>query len=268
MTRVPSPADIQLAQTIASSKIPDGSKVACEVPSSRSFLRVLGVPFLTKDLPALTPDDARRSLSSSVYADHIQLAAPPRIVRDSKTSDTCTIFFDIWDSQTGSRMKAFVGRSVNIRGAACVFRPARVNVGVPFCQRCCLWGHSQDKCNSPRVVCPICMGPHREESHRSFAACCKGAPKANPPVPPTADGVSCPHPPRCINCGRSHAANSPKCQFWHHRFDRGWILEHLARARALLPGLRVTQLTGETGTLRKKSVPAQARVGVGARAGG
>jgi hypothetical protein len=27
MTRVPSPADIQLAQTIASSKIPDGSKV-------------------------------------------------------------------------------------------------------------------------------------------------------------------------------------------------------------------------------------------------
>jgi len=91
--------------------------------------------------------------------------------------------FTIWDKQLSNNIK--------IRG-------------VPFCSCCSSWGHNLDYCWSIRVVCPICMGPHRESNHRAFAASCKGKPNHVPPVPPTTDGEPCPHP--------ASAKNSPSQQ--------------------------------------------------------
>ena len=88
---------------------------------------------------------------------------------------------------------------------------------------CCLWGHNTNFCNSTRIFSPICMGPHHKENHCSLSVCCKGCSHLNPPIPPTADGTPCPHLALCWNCGKTHAANSPCCQFWQHRFDRSWM---------------------------------------------
>ncbi|KDR65316.1 hypothetical protein GALMADRAFT_148783 [Galerina marginata CBS 339.88] len=62
-----------------------------------------------------------------------------------------------------------------------------------------------------------------EEQHRGHAACCKGAPKANPPIPPTPVGQACPHHHRCSNCKKEHPATSNKCRFWGLHFDRSAI---------------------------------------------
>ena len=148
------------------------------------------------------------------------------------------VFFDIWDSQSGSRMKAFVGRSLNFRGASCIFRMANLQVGAPFCTRCSRWSHTQASCTFPRVVCAICAGPHRE-----FSTCCREKPKATPPVSPTPSGNPCPHRFHCLNCGKGHTATSMQCQFWRHRFDRAWIAQHIARAGANPPPV-VTYLMG------------------------
>ena len=92
--------------------------------------------------------------------------------------------FNIWDSQTRFRMKTFVNRSVNIGLAICFFRKASMKIGMPLCPHCCLWGHNTNFCNSTCIFCPICMGPHCKENHRSLSACCKGCPHLDPPSLP------------------------------------------------------------------------------------
>ncbi|KAJ3500265.1 hypothetical protein NLJ89_g9874 [Agrocybe chaxingu] len=58
-----------------------------------------------------------------------------------------------------------------------------------------------------------------------MAGCCKGNPKATPPVPPTPKEEPCPHTPWCVNCKGDHPAFSSHCKYWDHRFDREWIME-------------------------------------------
>ena len=65
--------------------------VFCEILSSRSFCKLMDVPFLRGGKP-ITPKDAKIILRSTVYKDSICLAAPPRIVCDSRRADTCTVY--------------------------------------------------------------------------------------------------------------------------------------------------------------------------------
>jgi len=233
-----------------------GSMVRCEIPSSRSFCKLIGVPFIRRDNP-ITSKDAEAILSSSVFKDSICLAAPPQIVCNSRCADTCTVYFDIWDSQTGSRMKSFVDCSLNVGTMVCYFRKESMKIGMPYCTRCCSWGHNTNYCNSRRVFGPICQGPHCEINHCALAACCKGHPKQVPPVPPTTNDAPCPHIAICKNCGKPHAANSSHCQFWQHRFDCSWIIERYARPEGFRA--HVHPLTGETGTRCKDMAKGRGR---------
>ena len=78
---------------------------------------------------------------------------------------TCSIYFDIWDLQTGSQMKSFVNHSLNVGNVVCFFCKASMKIGAPLCTRCYSWGHNTNHCNSSCMVCPICDGPHHEDNH-------------------------------------------------------------------------------------------------------
>ena len=136
----------------------------------RSFLRILAAPFLLSDGSALTPDHAMRSLSSSAHLALIQLAAPPCVVRDTCRSDSCAVYFNIWDSQARSRSKSLDGCSLLVEGSPCIICTAQLHVSVPFCSHCCQWGHSETSCVFPCVVCPVCHGLHCEEHHHSHCS--------------------------------------------------------------------------------------------------
>ena len=119
-TSVPPPSDLSRMETFVCTLIPKGSSVRCKVPSLRSFCKLIGVPFLCGGNP-INSKNASFILASSVYKDSIRLATPPRIVCDSRQADTCTIYFNIWDSQTGSQMKSFVDHSLNVGNVVCFF---------------------------------------------------------------------------------------------------------------------------------------------------
>jgi len=140
------------------------------------------VPFLRGGKP-INSKDASLILASSVYKDSICLAAPLRIVHDSRWADTYTIYFDIWDSQTGSRMKSFIDRSLNIGSMVCFFCKASMKIGVPLCICCYLWGHNMNYCNSSRMVCPICNGPHCEDTTMLLQPGARATPNRTPLFP-------------------------------------------------------------------------------------
>ena len=78
-----------------------------------------------------------------------------------------------------------------------------------------------------------------------------------------ANGVPCPHPALCRNCGKAHAANSPCCQFWQHRFDQSWIMaQYLREGGSRGPSfLHAHPLTRETSTHRKSAAASHSHGG-------
>ena len=107
-TQVPISPELSQVETFVRGIVPEGTAVKCKVPSSRSFCKLINVLFINASGNCLTPVDAERFLLNSVHKDNICLAAPPRIVRNSRTADACTIYFDIWNSQKGSWMRMFM----------------------------------------------------------------------------------------------------------------------------------------------------------------
>ncbi|KXN82147.1 hypothetical protein AN958_02990 [Leucoagaricus sp. SymC.cos] len=173
---------------------------------SKSFLKILDVPY------PVSKDIVTQALSAASEPP-IGLATQPCIMCNSKHSDTTTVWFDIWDSQSGTAIKKLNGQFVSIGSSP----------GIPLCQQCWHWGHPTNSCKTEAIHCPHCSGPHSEQHHREYVSCCKGNPKAQPPTLPTIEGAPCPHVPICSNCHSKHAANDHKCKYWHHCFDAGWF---------------------------------------------
>ncbi|KAF9267612.1 hypothetical protein L218DRAFT_845202, partial [Marasmius fiardii PR-910] len=196
-------------------------------PASTSYLRILDVQYFKQPgnpTSVITAEEVREQFRHSPLQDDLLvLTGPPCIVRNSARSTTATVYFNVWDSQMGSRAKRLIDRQIHIFGRVCFIRSTTASPGVPMCTRCSRWGHSINACRAPLYRCPQCSGPHSNDEHRLVAGCCRGKPKANPPIPPTEVGKPCLHQPICPNCRGKHSAYSRECQFWRHRFDRTWI---------------------------------------------
>jgi hypothetical protein len=147
----------------------------------------------------------------------ISFASSPCIMCNTRHSDTTTVWFDVVDSQSGASAKALINSSIQFGLASCLICGARANPGTPLCQRCWHWGHSAHTCTSHAPKCPQCSGPHSGDNHHANCGSCKGNPNVKPrPVPPTVDGLACPHLGHCVNCKGEHSANDNKCPFWRH----------------------------------------------------
>jgi hypothetical protein len=70
------------------------------IPQSKLYLKIVHVLFLLNNAP-ITPELVAEAMKCHELADNIVLAGHPRIARNTKDSDSCTVWFDLWDSQNG-----------------------------------------------------------------------------------------------------------------------------------------------------------------------
>jgi hypothetical protein len=218
---VPSDEDARQALRHAQDSCPANIVAKMDRPMSRSSLLLTDLPAAVQGVET-TPDRVTAWLQASPLAPHLTLASTPR-VKKFANAHTCVAYIDIWDSQAGTHAKYVVGKSILTHGYVSRFRVVKARVFSPLCTRCWKWGHTAARCSSPTPKCELCDGPHQAIHHRTLARCCRGLPKATPPVPPTPEGNPCPHPPSCINCQKDHPSNSSKCVFWKRRTDPDWI---------------------------------------------
>ena len=162
-------------------------------------------------------------------ASSVILTAPLCMVRNSVASDMATVYLNITDTVSGAQAKKVINHPLQMGGKVSYILVAKANPGIALCQCCWKWGHPSLACWALQTKCPMCMGLHGREHHHTLSGCCKGNAKANPPAPPTAEGMLCPHPSHCVNCRKDHPADSRKCNFWHHRFDQDWIKAQYAK---------------------------------------
>ena len=75
------------------------TEVEPRLPQSKSFLKVLGVPYWdSKTSLPVTPAQVAEALSSSPLFEGVTLASMPCIMKASPSSDMSVIWIDIWDS--------------------------------------------------------------------------------------------------------------------------------------------------------------------------
>ncbi|KAF5347005.1 hypothetical protein D9756_011008 [Leucocoprinus leucothites] len=225
----------------------DAIPVEPRLPQSKSFLKIVGVPYwVANSSNPLSPAFVEQALGQSSLFENVILAARPRVMKASPKSDTAVVWFDIWDSQNGTKAKTLVNRTINFGRHIGTIRATSMHPGVAQCRNCWRWGHPTHACRALGARCQICGGPHRIENHRSMAWCCKANPKSSPPCDATPDGIPCPHLEnfKCLNCKGDHHANDNKCPFWRNRFDRTWhsnkaAESRTARANNLISSVRI-----------------------------
>jgi hypothetical protein len=210
--------DLQYIVQGATVVFPTECTVSADLPTSMSYLKLVDVLYFWP-VATTTPVTVEAVLSQMAKAslkDDLILTGPPRIVCNSPASDTATVYLNVADLVSGERVRTLSWRSVQWGQYTAFIRAARASPGVALCDHCWRWGHPSSACRAPLVKCAACQGPHHKEHHRVLAGCCKGNPRAQPLVPPTAMGDPCPHSARCINCQWDHAADSRHCAFWCH----------------------------------------------------
>ncbi|KAF5347025.1 hypothetical protein D9756_011012 [Leucocoprinus leucothites] len=225
----------------------DAIPIEPRLPQSKSFLKIVGVPYwVSNSSNPLSPAFVEQALGQSSLFENVILAARPRVMKSSPKSDTAVVWFDIWDSQNGTKAKTLVNRTINFGRHIGTIRATSMHPGVAQCRNCWRWGHPTHACRALGARCQICGGPHRVENHRSMAWCCKANPKSSPPRDATPDGIPCPHLEnfKCLNCKGDHHANDNKCPFWRNRFDRTWhsnkaAESRTARANNLISSVRI-----------------------------
>ncbi|KAF9439971.1 hypothetical protein P691DRAFT_689165 [Macrolepiota fuliginosa MF-IS2] len=130
-TVVASQADLEVIRLGFKAASPPGTKFYLCLPQSKSYLKVIDIPFfktlpyasvntegVTEHHPAtyIVEGDVRAAFARSPLAPHLNLVDKPRIVRTSRASDMCTAWFKIWDSQQGTSARYLIGRTIMVNG--------------------------------------------------------------------------------------------------------------------------------------------------------
>jgi hypothetical protein len=125
----------------------DTTKTWVEVGSSKSFLHpqlpILWCKFDLQRQRQAHPQQVKEILLASKWKDTIYLyqGAVPRLVRNSHKLDTCTVFFNIYNSQGGQHLCSLKGHSFMLGHITLTILPTKKWVGGPICPRCCRYGH-------------------------------------------------------------------------------------------------------------------------------
>jgi len=87
--------------------------LALRLPQSKSYLKITDIPYIQPNGNKLTSDDITTTMKQLELFEPVNLAAKPRVIKASPKSDMAIIWFDIWDSQNGSKAKLLINHSFN-----------------------------------------------------------------------------------------------------------------------------------------------------------
>ena len=79
------------------------------MPQSKSYLKILGIPYLHKNSNApISADLVERIIKDNHIFNNIVITSRPRVIKVSHKSDIAIIWLDIWDVQSGSKAKGLI----------------------------------------------------------------------------------------------------------------------------------------------------------------
>jgi hypothetical protein len=101
-TSVASDEELQHFRGATRLTYPSVTQCNAALPTSTSYLKLADVPFMLNDR-AISPEAVLSQIAKAGLSDHVVLQSPPRVVRTSPKSDTCTVYLNVADSVNGAR---------------------------------------------------------------------------------------------------------------------------------------------------------------------
>ena len=101
--------------------------LALRLPQSKSYLKITGISYIQPNGNKLTNDNITTTMKQLELFEPVNLAAKPRVIKASPKSDMTIIWFDIWDSQNGSKAKLLINHSFNFGRYITTIRATNMN---------------------------------------------------------------------------------------------------------------------------------------------
>jgi len=151
-----------------STKVNTNKVSALCLPQSKSYLKILGIPYLTNNGTPIAHNQIKEVIKRIHLFNDVMLASSPRIIKASPKSDMAVIWIDIWDFQNGTKAKNLINSCFNIGKHIATIRGTNMNSGVSQCKNCWKWDHITFACHSHGSKCQKCNGSHKVEHHRDL----------------------------------------------------------------------------------------------------
>ena len=90
----------------------------------------MDLPYLRSDGNKITSENVIDFMKYIDLFENISLATRPCIIKASPKSDMAIIWFDIWDTQNGSKAKLLINHSFNLGQHIATVRATNMNPGV------------------------------------------------------------------------------------------------------------------------------------------
>ena len=220
---VTNPSDLQeIGRCVKNSLVVEADQIKfSRLPQSKSYLKIVSIPYLSNQTNTrLSANEVEKILKNNHIFNDIVLVSKPRVIKVSPKSDISIVWINIWDVQSGAKTKRLINRRFNIGNFITTIQGANMNPGMSQCKNCWKWGHTASVCRIQESKCIKCNGSYLSIHHHQFMWCCKANDKINPLRLETKKGELCPYSFKCSNYKGEHQADSTKCPFWKHRFNK------------------------------------------------
>ena len=186
-----------------------------------TLLKFLSVATINSDGTDVSDEQLLEELKAHPTWNDITLWSPPKFLvhkgQDKAPAHIVVVLVE--DDEQGSVGRALMKTMVffsSCGGCTCLRWVPKNNVAM--CSVCQMWGHHAARCQTNRLVCARCGGPHTVKSHPVSCATCKQG-----------KGDEC-HP-SCSNCGGAHSTMAIECPFWAQRFNYNGIQALIRKRR-------------------------------------
>jgi len=107
------------------------------LPQSKSYLKLIGIPYLSeKTNSCITSDEVDNILKNTYIFNDVVLALKPRVIKISPKSNMAIVWINIWDAQSGIKVKSLINRRFNVGSFIATIHGANINPGVSQCKNC------------------------------------------------------------------------------------------------------------------------------------
>ena len=104
---------------------------------SKSYLKILGLPYLFKNTnEPITSQLVEKVLKELYIFKDIKFSSKPRVIKASSNSNLAVIWLDIWDSQSGSKVKSIINCHFNIGRFIATICGTSISPDVSQCKNC------------------------------------------------------------------------------------------------------------------------------------
>jgi len=94
-------------------------------------LKLIGIPYLSeKTNTCITSDEVDNILKSTHIFNDVVLVSKPRVIKVSPKFNMAIVWIDIWDTQSGMKVKSLINKRFNVRSFITTICGANMNPGV------------------------------------------------------------------------------------------------------------------------------------------